>query len=390
MLGSLLRGRGARPRVIGPDDLSALHGTTLVLAPNRAGSGTCLQIPTLLSRRTACVAWDVKGELCATTSGWRKSNVGEVFAFDPLRSSSGGSSYSPLEDVRWGHEQEWQDLFFLCRSMAGEPKSGQPEYVGTFLALFFKMMRDGSERTPVFAQCLDALNGSSARGRLSLKKACYDFLVSQGVEIPVAEFSDNFEERFQAVINTLAVFSEPHVKRNMSRSDFSFWDFANEQQTVYVISNPNTFEILQGVYRGILDFALYCFVQRNVASEALFALLEPGGSGPRLFFFDSYPKASWPDMLLRAYGVGHAASVYGNEWELSDTVFAMEPRDVATIGWLQSRLLGCEVNTVFSQETRKGLKPVLVIRRGESAVKSHLPIYYESTVFKNRIIKSAI
>ena len=48
----------------------------LCIAPTRSGKGICLVIPTLLSITNSCLITDLKGELWALTSGWRKNYAG--------------------------------------------------------------------------------------------------------------------------------------------------------------------------------------------------------------------------------------------------------------------------------------------------------------------------
>lgn len=128
----------------------------LCIAPTRSGKGICLVIPTLLSWRQSAVITDLKGELWALTSGWRKKHAeNTVLLFEPASNISVG--WNPLDEIRLETEYELGDTQNLA-TMIVDPdgqglkdhwqKTAQALLVGCILHLLYKRKNEGNEVVP--------------------------------------------------------------------------------------------------------------------------------------------------------------------------------------------------------------------------------------------------
>ena len=88
--GGIVVGRLGRRLLIDRQDRHVL-----VYAPSGTGKSSCLVIPTLLRWPGSVLALDIKGELWATTAGYRQSRGHCTVRFDPAL-GRGSASYNPL------------------------------------------------------------------------------------------------------------------------------------------------------------------------------------------------------------------------------------------------------------------------------------------------------
>ena len=76
----------------------------LMMAPTRSGKGVSVVIPTLLSWKESLVVTDLKGELWACTSGWRRNYAkNKVLKFEPASDNS--VHWNPLDSIRMGPKE---------------------------------------------------------------------------------------------------------------------------------------------------------------------------------------------------------------------------------------------------------------------------------------------
>ncbi|QCE35319.1 hypothetical protein FAI40_08250 [Acetobacteraceae bacterium] len=91
---------------------------TMILAPTRSGKGVTNVIPTLFTWLSSVAVLDIKGELFALTSGWRKKYANNnILVFKPM--ARGYSRWNPLEEIRIGKEEyETKDIQVMSHIFA--------------------------------------------------------------------------------------------------------------------------------------------------------------------------------------------------------------------------------------------------------------------------------
>lgn len=70
----------------------------LIIGPTRSGKGACYVIPNALTHQGSMIVTDLKGEIFASTAGYRKSKGNQVFLFAP--GSDRTHRYNPLDFIR--------------------------------------------------------------------------------------------------------------------------------------------------------------------------------------------------------------------------------------------------------------------------------------------------
>ncbi len=71
-----------------------------VIAPSGAGKTTCLVLPALFTAPGTVIALDVKGELHAATSGFRRDALGHrILRFDPTDARGTAARFNPLDTI---------------------------------------------------------------------------------------------------------------------------------------------------------------------------------------------------------------------------------------------------------------------------------------------------
>ena len=130
----------------------------LCYAPTRSGKGVSLVIPTLLSWTQSAVITDLKGELWALTSGWRKFHAkNKVLRFDPA-SSTNSARWNPLDEIVIGsgtgtEVADVQNLTTLIVDPDGKglqthwQKTAQALLVGVILHVLYKSQQEGMPAT---------------------------------------------------------------------------------------------------------------------------------------------------------------------------------------------------------------------------------------------------
>lgn len=100
----------------------------LMVAPTRSGKGICGVIPTCVTYKNSCVITDLKGELWALTSGWRKMFAGQkVLRFEPAN-SQGSAKWNPMDEIRIGTDYEIGDAQNLATMIVDPDGKGLEDH----------------------------------------------------------------------------------------------------------------------------------------------------------------------------------------------------------------------------------------------------------------------
>lgn len=251
----------------------------LMMAPTRSGKGVSVVIPTLLSWKESLVVTDLKGELWACTSGWRKNYGGnKVLKFEPASENS--VHWNPLDSIRIGPKEiaDAQNIARLIIDPDGEGlkdhwmKTADSLITGVILYLLHeeKDFHNGVATLPRILSTLSEAEQEKFEHRIDKSKCnLWDSMMSyQGMQNNVsaqaifetaADIVATPPEERGSIISTaksaLTLYRDPIVAKNISSSDFLVKDLMNSEDPVslYVITQPNDKDRLRPLVRVIIN-----------------------------------------------------------------------------------------------------------------------------------------
>lgn len=228
----------------------------LCYAPTRSGKGVGLVVPTLLSWGHSTVITDLKGELWALTAGWRQKHAkNKVLRFEPA-TSNGSVCWNPLDEIRIGTEYEVGDVQNIATLIVDPDgkgleshwqKTSQALLVGVILHSLYKAKNEGTEAT---LPSVDAMMADPNRDIAELWMEMTTYGHADGKNHPVIgsaarDMMDRPEEEAGSVLSTaksyLALYRDPIVARNVSKSEFKIKDLMHDDSAVslYIVTQPN-------------------------------------------------------------------------------------------------------------------------------------------------------
>lgn len=245
----------------------------LCYAPTRSGKGVGLVIPTLLSWEHSAVITDLKGELWALTSGWRQKHAGnKVLRFEPA-AVSGGVYWNALDEIRLTTEYEVGDVQNLATLLVDPDgkglithwqKTAQALLVGVILHVLYKAQQEGTDAT---LPAVDAILSNPDRdiAELWMEMVTYEHVNAKNhptVASAARDMLDRPEEEAGSVLSTaksyLALYRDPVVRRNVSKSEFRIKDLMNFDQPVslYIVTHPNDKARLRPLVRILINMII--------------------------------------------------------------------------------------------------------------------------------------
>ncbi len=251
----------------------------LMIAPTRSGKGVSVVVPTLLSWKESIVVNDLKGELWAFTSGWRKKYAkNKVLKFEP--SSINSVHWNPLDSIRMGPKEigDAQNIAQLIIDPDGEGlkdhwmKTANALITGVILFLLHEE-KDFNNGVATLPRILTTLSQAEQAKFLNRKDntqcTLWDAMMSyEGMANNVSAqaiyetasdiFATPSEER-GSIISTaksaLTLYRDPVVGSNISSSDFKVKDLMNSDSPVslYIVTQPNDKDRLRPLVRIIIN-----------------------------------------------------------------------------------------------------------------------------------------
>lgn len=368
----------------------------LCIAPTRSGKGICLVIPTLLSWRQSAVITDLKGELWALTSGWRKKHAGNtVLLFEPASNISVG--WNPLDEIRLETEYELGDTQNLA-TMIVDPdgqglkdhwqKTAQALLVGCILHLLYKRKNEGDE-VDASLPGVDAMLADPTQPIKELwpKMIAYQHLGKEkGVHPAVAKAAqdmiDRPDEEAGSVLSTaksyLALFRDPIVAANVRFSGFHIKDLATRDNTpvsLYIVTQPADKVRLRPLVRILINM-----ICRVLAGKMTFEKSESGGRRAKsenkqklLMMLDEFPSLGKLEIVqeslafLAGYGIRFYLICqdltqlkseqigYGRDEAISSNCHiqnAFQPNRIETAEYL-SKMIGT-TTVIYKEQTYSG------------------------------------
>lgn len=296
------RGRRHYLRHDGPEHV-------LTYAPTRSGKGLGLVIPTLLSWPHSAIITDLKGELWAMTAGWRHKHANnKVIRFEPA-ALTGSICWNPLDELRIGTEYEVGDVQNLATLMVDPDgrgldthwqKTAQALLVGVILHALYKARNEATGTASLADVDFMLADPDRSVGELWMEMCTYGHV--NGKNHPAVgsagrDMMDRPEEEAGSVLSTaksyLALYRDPVVARNVSKSQFRIRDLMNHDKPVslYIVTQPNDKARLRPLVRVMLNMAV-----RLLADQIEFERIVA-------------PKSGW-QRLLAAVGIRQAEQSY--------------------------------------------------------------------------------
>jgi type IV secretion system protein VirD4 len=242
----------------------------LTYAPTRSGKGVGLVIPTLLSWPSSCVVTDLKGELWALTSGWRKQHANnKVLLFEPAASDR-GLCWNPLDEIRLNTDHEVGDVQNLANLIVDPDGRGLESHwqktafallVGLILHVLYKAENSGSVAT---LSSIDAMIADPTRDVGDLWAEMITCQHKGGLNHPAVgsaarDMLDRPEEEAGSVLSTaksyLVLYRDPIVAANTSKSEFRIRDLMHHDDPVslYIVTQPNDKARLRPLVRILVN-----------------------------------------------------------------------------------------------------------------------------------------
>ena len=245
----------------------------LTYAPTRSGKGVGLVIPTLLSWPSSCVVTDLKGELWALTSGWRRKYAGnKVLLFEPAASKR-GLCWNPLDEIRLNTDHEVGDVQNLANLIVDPDGRGLETHwqktafallVGLILHALYQAENTGSVAT---LSSIDAMLADPTRNIEELYAEMLSYEHKDGRNHPAVgsaakDMLDRPEEEAGSVLSTaksyLVLYRDPIVAANTSKSEFKIRDLMHYDDPVslYIVTQPNDKARLRPLVRILVNMII--------------------------------------------------------------------------------------------------------------------------------------
>ena len=249
----------------------------LCYAPTRSGKGVGLVLPTLLSWTHSALITDLKGELWALTSGYRKHMGQHVLRFEPANRNT--ACWNPLDEIRVGTDFETGDIQNLCTLIVDpEGKGLKDHWQKTCFSLLSGLIahiiyKSKQENTIATLPMVDAILSSPNRsiGELWIEMAGYSHFINEETgecsQHPLAaaagqDMIDSEEREAGSVLSSvksyLVLYRDPVVAASISQSDFKIKDLMNSNKPVslYIVTQPTDKDRLKPIVRIMMNMII--------------------------------------------------------------------------------------------------------------------------------------
>ena len=265
----------------------------LLYAPTRSGKGVGIIIPTLLSYPGSTASLDIKGENWALTSRYRQSLGHTVLRFDPSDSSGVSACFNPLEEVRLDTLQAIPDVQNIATMIVDPEGKGLQDhwskagfaFIAGVILHCLVMVRHRQKRTATLHDLLNMLADENRSieelfqemletEHAVLVKECFPNGATGGEHIHLfiassaREMLNKAGNEGSGVVSTalvnLALYRDPVVAMNTSRSDFRVHDLMNHEAPVdlYLVMSPADVNRLRPLIRLILNLIISRICER--------------------------------------------------------------------------------------------------------------------------------
>ena len=250
----------------------------LCYAPTRSGKGVGLVIPTLLSWPHSAVVTDLKGELWALTSGWRKEHAENlVLRFEPA--AHGSVKWNPLDEIRTDRGKIVGDVQNLANLIVDPDGRGLVDHwqktswallTGVMLYMLYRREKDGTEAS--LAE-LDRILSDPKKPAAELWQDMIDFRdghpdVLRNITGTGRDMADRPENEAGSVLSTaksyLSLYRDPVVSDNTGTSEFSISDLMHHDRavTLYIVTAPTDKGRLRPLVRVLVNMIVRILAEK--------------------------------------------------------------------------------------------------------------------------------
>jgi type IV secretion system protein VirD4 len=273
-----------------------------VFAPTRSGKGVGIVIPTLLSWSRSVLVYDIKKELWAATAGWRRQ-FSHCWRFEPTATDS--TRFNPLLEIRRGLS-EVKDAQNVADILV-DPQGGSERrdhwqqtahtlLVGAILHVLYAepdkslagvaaFLADPLRNQDVILTCMLATRHTSAGPHPVVAQTAREMLNKSENELSGV---------FSTAMTCLALYADPVIAANTSRSDFRIADLMNLDSPVslYLVVPPSDIDRTRPLIRLMLSqigrrLTEKLEFQGTAYKHLLLLLLDEFPSLGRLAFFEA-------------------------------------------------------------------------------------------------------
>lgn len=348
----LLNGRQIESKIFlrhdGPEHI-------LGYAPTGSGKGVGFIRPTLASYPDSAVVLDIKGENWAYSAGWRKSQGHKVFRFDPSDPSGNSAHINALEEVRLSTLSAIPDVQNIATMIVDPEGKGLQDhwskagfaFIAGALLHCLVMIRHSQKRTASLHDLSNMLADESKtieqlfQEMLTTKHAelvaeCFPSGATGGDQIhtfiasSAREMLNKAANESSGVVSTalvnLALYRDPVVALNTSRSDFKIHDLMNSETpvTLYLVISPADINRLRPLIRLILNLIISRICERmefengvqKKPNRRLLMLLDEFTSIGKMEIVDksiAYARGYGVNYLLVIQNIEQLTGTYGKE-----------------------------------------------------------------------------
>ena len=224
-----------------------------VYAPTRSGKGICIVLPTMLSWHSSVIVYDIKGELWALTSGYRKAIGHKVIKFDATSIDGSGACWNPLEEIRVGTLYEVKDAQNIATMLADPTgKESDDHWVATsrdmLTGVILYVLHKSEDKSIKGIKRFLSDPSRSIEETMEMMLNIRDHLNVPGIEVvsgAARDILDKAENEAASVISSakkvLGLWDDPIVAMNTSRSDFHLYDLMNHEKpsSLYLVVPPS-------------------------------------------------------------------------------------------------------------------------------------------------------
>ncbi|MEJ7745550.1 MAG: type IV secretory system conjugative DNA transfer family protein [Luteimonas sp.] len=269
------------------NDLIRLGGQQHVIltAPTRSGKTVGVAIPVLLTFEDSIVALDIKGELVATTSGWRQSQGHQVCVWAPFTEDRITHRFNPFMCVSRDPDLRINQLQSIGAILYPDDPNKDPFWINQSRSAFFAFALymfenwDDLERQqfplcgdpnvsplfPSFERIYRLSSGDGSDPKAQLRKLMAQAFVGDKTRTAFANLLSQAEETFSSILGSmqepLHMFLNPILAAATNACDFDVGELRRRKMTVYVVVSPNKL----GEARKILNIFFSMVLARNTS-----------------------------------------------------------------------------------------------------------------------------
>lgn len=298
----------------------------IMIAPTGSGKGVGVVIPTLLTYPHSTVIMDIKGENWEKTSGYRKKKLSNVVIKFKPTDAVGSAKYNPLDEIRIETPYEIKDIQNIVNILIDPIGKGDLDHwqqsahtllTGIILHLKYAMRNAcladvvsffSNPERPIIDGLNEMLTFTHTKSNTLFKKIYKRDKISNPYTHPkVIEYAQEMltkpEEEFGSIASTalkvLAIYRDPILAENTSRSDFLVRDLMNHVKPVslYLVFPPSDIDRMTPVCRMIIELILRLSLEDLTYKHKLLLLLDEFPSLGRL---DTFERAL---AYIRGYGI---------------------------------------------------------------------------------------